>query len=324
MANKSDGKIENAVIKEPGQGQQIERAFVAPDGTITIPRGEADLKSVDVADVDLLLSFADGSFVIIPNGAIDAISETTHSVVFIDNGDKSPQPGSGSSKSTLGDLFKMVGISNLAKAGSLRVVSGNVDAPKTLEDVEDPITQEKESVTSIDVPHAEQIASPAPLVKVSSGIALTGKGPGLGSSTPSEQLAETADPVVPLVTPRPTVYRPGQKIESPSDPLITLDASITADDIINIAEAGGNVTITGTAGGNVLPGDIVTLTVNDKTFTGPVLADKTFSIDVAGSDLAADSDMVIDAGITTNNTATDSEGYSVDVTAPLPTDGGLR
>ena len=42
---------------------------------------------------------------------------------------------------------------------------------------------------------------------------------------------------------------------------ITLDA-ITADNIVNAAEAGGTVAVTGTVGGDVQDGDTVTLTVN--------------------------------------------------------------
>ena len=122
------GKAPHKVLD---QGQHIERAFVAPDGTITIPHSEAKLTSVDVADVDLLLSFSDGTFVIVPNGALDAISETPTTVFFNDN------------KENLGSLFKMVGISNLAKAGSLRVVSGNVDVPKTPEAADEPKPPEK-------------------------------------------------------------------------------------------------------------------------------------------------------------------------------------
>ena len=41
---------------------------------------------------------------------------------------------------------------------------------------------------------------------------------------------------------------------------ITLDA-ITVDNIVNAAEAGGTVAVTGTVGGDVQDGDIITLTV---------------------------------------------------------------
>ena len=69
-------------------------------------------------------------------------------------------------------------------------------------------------------------------------------------------------------------------------------------------------------------GDVVTLTVNGKTFTGAVDAAGNFSIDVPGSDLVADGDATIDASVSTTDvagntaTASDSEGYSVDTDAP--------
>ena len=48
--------------------------------------------------------------------------------------------------------------------------------------------------------------------------------------------------------------------------------AITADDIINAAEAGGTVAITGTVGGDAKVGDTVTLTVNGNTSTPAGLA----------------------------------------------------
>ena len=66
---------------------------------------------------------------------------------------------------------------------------------------------------------------------------------------------------------------------------ITLDA-ITGTTSSTAVEAGGQVAITGTVGGDVQVGDTVTLTVNsNSSYTGLVQADFTFSIDVAGSDL---------------------------------------
>jgi hypothetical protein len=103
---------------------------------------------------------------------------------------------------------------------------------------------------------------------------------------------------------------------------ITLDPNITPDDVINAAEAGRDITITGTVGGDVKVGDTVTLTVNGNTFTGLVLAGNTFAIDVPGSDLVADPDLTIDASVTTtdaagnSSTATDTEGYTISVTPP--------
>ncbi|MFG5024058.1 Ig-like domain-containing protein, partial [Vibrio cholerae] len=106
---------------------------------------------------------------------------------------------------------------------------------------------------------------------------------------------------------------------------IKLDADITADDIINVDEAGQQISVSGTVTGEFKAGDIVTLTVNGKPYTGPVGADGRFTILVAGSDLVADADKTIDASVTTTDTAgnsttaTDTEGYSVDVTPPAAT-----
>ncbi|UDN27762.1 Ig-like domain-containing protein [Aeromonas caviae] len=109
---------------------------------------------------------------------------------------------------------------------------------------------------------------------------------------------------------------------TPPDASITLDGNITPDDVINAAESKQDIAVTGRVGGDVKEGDTVTLTVNGKAFTGLVLADKTFSINVPGSDLVADGDKVIDAKVTTTDaagnstTAADTEGYSVDTQAP--------
>ncbi|MFM5202367.1 retention module-containing protein, partial [Aeromonas caviae] len=109
---------------------------------------------------------------------------------------------------------------------------------------------------------------------------------------------------------------------TPPDASITLDGNITPDDVINAAESKQDIAVTGRVGGDVKEGDTVTLTVNGKAFTGLVLADKTFSINVPGSDLVADGDKVIDAKVTTTDaagnstTVTDTEGYSVDTQAP--------
>ncbi|WP_185367337.1 retention module-containing protein [Aeromonas caviae] len=109
---------------------------------------------------------------------------------------------------------------------------------------------------------------------------------------------------------------------TPPDASITLDGNITPDDVINAAESKQDIAVTGRVGGDVKEGDTVTLTVNGKAFTGLVLADKTFSINVPGSDLVADGDKVIDATVTTTDaagnstTVTDTEGYSVDTQGP--------
>ncbi|MBL0513196.1 retention module-containing protein [Aeromonas media] len=107
------------------------------------------------------------------------------------------------------------------------------------------------------------------------------------------------------------------------DLAIELDADITADDVINAAEAGQQIPVSGTVSGEFKAGDTVTLTVNHTDYTGKVAADGRFTILVAGSDLAADGDQTIEASVTSTDaagnsaTATDSEGYGVDTQAPV-------
>jgi Ca2+-binding RTX toxin-like protein len=93
---------------------------------------------------------------------------------------------------------------------------------------------------------------------------------------------------------------------------------ITADNVINAAEAGGTVMVTGTVGGDAKSGDAVTLTVNGHAYNGTV-SGSTFSIAVGGADLAADTN--IHASVTATDaagnpaTAEDTKTYSVDTTA---------
>jgi Ca2+-binding RTX toxin-like protein len=106
---------------------------------------------------------------------------------------------------------------------------------------------------------------------------------------------------------------------------VTLDANITADDVINAAEAAETIAITGTTAGDVSAGDTVTLMVNEVAFFGDVAADGRFSIDVLGGDLATDPDLRIDAIVSFTDaagnpgTASDTETYTVDVAAAAPT-----
>lgn len=189
MANETNVERGKTLLKALAQEQNVERATAGQDGTVTISHGKATLQAVDVADVDLLLTFSDGTFVIIPNGALDAISDTPHTVIFDD------------SKDTLSNLFKMVGISNPAKAGSLRVVSENIDAAQP------PL---EEYAPPSDEAPPETWAPPAPMAKAST---FTGKGPGLGGSGSGE--GEVPETVSPVTTPQPPVYRSGTATQAP-------------------------------------------------------------------------------------------------------------
>ncbi|WP_232411073.1 Ig-like domain-containing protein [Methylophilus sp. 5] len=104
---------------------------------------------------------------------------------------------------------------------------------------------------------------------------------------------------------------------------ISLDANVAGDGIVNVAEStAAAIPVTGTVSGQFKIGDTVTLTINDKSFTGTVLDGGKFSINVPGADLAADSDATIFASVTTTNaagnsaTATDTQTYTVNTAPP--------
>ncbi|WP_290622811.1 retention module-containing protein, partial [Arsukibacterium sp. UBA5043] len=107
-------------------------------------------------------------------------------------------------------------------------------------------------------------------------------------------------------------------------PAIVQVDNITADDIINAAEAAATITVTGTASGSIIvAGDLVTLVINGTTYITTVQADGSWSVDVAGSDLAADTDF--DVVVTSNDgsgnpvNTTSSSSHTVDVIADAGT-----
>ncbi|WP_220745228.1 Ig-like domain-containing protein, partial [Shewanella colwelliana] len=80
-------------------------------------------------------------------------------------------------------------------------------------------------------------------------------------------------------------------VDDSASATITVD-NITSDDVLNAQEAAGDVTVTGTVGGDAAIGDTVTMVINGTTYTTTVIALTTgglgFSLPVAGSDLALD------------------------------------
>ncbi|WP_037368493.1 Ig-like domain-containing protein, partial [Salinivibrio costicola] len=95
--------------------------------------------------------------------------------------------------------------------------------------------------------------------------------------------------------------------------------NITSDDVINAQEAGETITVTGSAsGGDIAEGDTVAMTINGEDYTTTVDENGEWSVDVAGSDLAADTEFEVvvsssdDAGNTVDSTATST--HTVDQT----------
>ncbi|MGR5061256.1 Ig-like domain-containing protein, partial [Vibrio rotiferianus] len=109
---------------------------------------------------------------------------------------------------------------------------------------------------------------------------------------------------------------------------IDLDPIVVGDDnVINQAEATGQVTLTGTVGGEVVAGDTVQLKLGDNLLVEAEvikLADGKlgFSADVDASTLAGFNDQSVTASVTITDgagnavTETDTETYQVDVDAP--------
>lgn len=291
------------------ESKQVVSAQVAADGTVTIPCCEAELVSVDVADVDLLLGFADGTYVVIPNGALDALSNEAHPVIFLDDEDTAFDQAHFDSdhKTSLGELFKQVGATDLAKAGSLRVVSEHVDAQDTADKEVEAANQTSFSAEELELEEVDD------------------KGPGSDGLLPNTELIDPigTDPVTPVIPPRPSIYSPGQKVTAVA-PTIRIDANITPDDIINIAESdpGYMVTVTGAVGGNVVIGDRVAVTVGSQTVSTVVLDDMTFSADIAGHhfvDINYSNEVFATIYASDGKSATGNEFYDIDTRAPSPT-----
>jgi hypothetical protein len=94
---------------------------------------------------------------------------------------------------------------------------------------------------------------------------------------------------------------------------------ITSDDIVNAAESGAPINVTGSVGGDAALGDSVSFTVNGTPYSGTVGAGNTFSIAVNGADLAADTSF--DATVTGTDgagnpfSATTTSTHGVDLVA---------
>lgn len=90
-------------------------------------------------------------------------------------------------------------------------------------------------------------------------------------------------------------------------------ASITEDDTINGEEAEAAVAVSGTTSGNFAQGDTVSFTVNSTDYSTTVQADGTWSVDVNGSDLAADTGFTVTAARIITKTIKDEDGNDIEV-----------
>ncbi|HHT4216068.1 TPA: BapA-related adhesin SiiEA [Escherichia coli] len=95
--------------------------------------------------------------------------------------------------------------------------------------------------------------------------------------------------------------------------------TVSGDDVINAAEKGADLTLSGSTSGVEL-GQTVTVTFGGKTYTATVAGDGSWTTSVPAADLAAlrDGDATVQASVSNinGNTASATHAYSVDATAP--------
>lgn len=161
---------------QPAQPKGPFKVAELVDGHIHIDAPLAGIKQIDIADTDLILTLENGQSIVIPNGAIDAIAKP-EAVATFSNGSAS-----------LYELLKHAGIVHPAKAGTLRLVSENIDANPP---------EKVESHVSDDV------APPAPIAK-------TGVGVGNGEQVPTDD-GEVPATFVPRVLAIPSSFSSGKK-----------------------------------------------------------------------------------------------------------------
>lgn len=199
MANEKTPSIQPAANVAGASTANLQQAAVSTAGIISVKGAVSALTQVDIADVDLLLTFANGDHVIIANGALDALSPNPPDAIFNDQ------------KISLPNLFKLVGVANPSKAGSLRLVSKNIDANPP---AEENVTPNEPVPTS---------APPAPMAKVNAG-ASTGVGKGAGNGGPLAGNGEGEVPitVAPVVTPPPPVNNVGRPTQTINQNIVDL------------------------------------------------------------------------------------------------------
>ncbi|WP_406852325.1 Ig-like domain-containing protein [Brevundimonas sp. BH3] len=105
------------------------------------------------------------------------------------------------------------------------------------------------------------------------------------------------------------------------DGVVVSIAAIAGDDVVNIAESQGSVTLTGSVArvGGFRPGGTVEIEANGTTYRGQIAADGTWSVSVRGSDLTGGT-LYVKADITDNDgiarEGTGTRDYALDLVPP--------
>ncbi|OOF84330.1 hypothetical protein BKG92_00200 [Rodentibacter ratti] len=137
------------------------------------------------------------------------------------------------------------------------------------------------------------------------------------TSTPSEP--ETEKPSEPET---PTPSEP--ETEKPSEPVLSPAIflnSVTVDNLINLAESQGQITLSGTTE-NVPDGSAITLTIGTQTLS-TTAQNNTFSLEASGQLLAQNSKIIASVNVSNNAgsalSASVEKTYTVDITTPTVT-----
>ncbi|MBF4991570.1 retention module-containing protein [Methylophilus sp. QUAN] len=277
---------------------------------VVIRSNDSTVKQVVITATDKSNGFITTTVPAQPDGALVTVTST-----IIDAAKNESKPGSDSATIDLSapDIPTFVGVDDVGPTQGLIVNNSTIDDNKpeirgSNGNPGDTITIYDNGTklgTALVQPDGTWTFTPTtPLVDGSHSITVTATDPAGNTSDPSAPLNFTIDTVPPAL-------------------FISLDANVAGDGIVNVAEStAAAIPVTGTVSGQFKTGDIVTITVNGKDFTGAVTATGTFSINVPGADLAADADKTIDARVTTSDiagnttTATDTQTYTVNLLPP--------
>lgn len=181
-------EITNTPIS-PKLAQRIERVAVGSNGVAALHQHKEALRSVEIADVDLVLRFNDGTNVVIPNGAMEALS------------DKAPLISFSGKQESSSDLLKSAGKTSIVTAGNVRIVTEELDTHATTSQGGDQQSGNNSATSDAD----RAVSLPAPVIKPTPVSAVVKSGAdGNGSGQDGA--------IQPVRVDIPTVYKQGIRV----------------------------------------------------------------------------------------------------------------
>ncbi|MBX9847878.1 MAG: hypothetical protein K2X64_01190 [Rhodocyclaceae bacterium] len=171
---------------------KVDRVIVGNDGVVKLNLPKGKLKSVEIADVDLLLRFEDGTNLLLVNGALDAL------------GDKAPIVDFQGSKVSSAELLQSAGKTSIVTAGNVRIITDELDTRSNRPSGDS-------SDTPSDQPNlSQQLAPPAPS-KTATALTTPSPVPGRNGGE-GDGANQGAAPIQPLRVDVPSTFRQGTKV----------------------------------------------------------------------------------------------------------------